>query len=48
MVINRFEGIYPTDLDRRLFQLLAASKVSAEEFRALSLMVARRAAHEQP
>ena len=39
--INRFEGIYPTELDKRLFRVLAAGKVSQQEYRELSLLAAR-------
>jgi hypothetical protein len=41
VAINRFEDIHPTELDKRLFRLLAARKVSQQEYRELSLLAAR-------
>ena len=42
IAINHFEGIHPTELDRRLLRLLAASKISRQEYHELSLLAARR------
>jgi hypothetical protein len=35
--INRFEGIAPSAVDERLFQLLAAGQVSKEEYLGICL-----------
>jgi hypothetical protein len=42
--INRFEGIVPSATDERLFQLLAAGKVSKHEYLELCLADALGAA----
>jgi len=39
--INRFEGITPSAVDVRLFQLLAAGKISKQEYLELCLTDAR-------
>ena len=39
--INRFEGLVPSSVDERMFQLLAAGKVSKQEYLDLCLMDAR-------
>jgi len=39
--INRFEGLIPSAVDKRLFQLLAAGKISKQEYLDLCLMDAR-------
>ncbi len=36
--INKFEGITPTAVDERLFQLLAAGKVTKQEYLELCLL----------
>ncbi len=40
-VINRFEGLIPSAVDERLFQLLATGKISKEEYLDLCLADAR-------
>jgi hypothetical protein len=39
--INRFEGLIPSTIDKRLFHLLAASKISKQEYLDLCLSDAR-------
>jgi len=39
--INKFEGIIPSAIDERLFQLLATGKISKQEYIDLCLMDAR-------
>lgn len=39
--INKFEGITPSAVDERLFQLLAAGKVTKQEYLELCLLDAR-------
>jgi hypothetical protein len=39
--INRFEGLIPTAIDKRLFHLLAAGKISKQEYLDLCLSDAR-------
>ena len=39
--INRFEGIVPSPVDERLFQLLASGKISKQEYLNLCLTDAR-------
>lgn len=41
--INQFEGIVPSSVDQRLFQLLASGKISKHEYLALCLADARGA-----
>jgi len=36
--INKFEGIVPSHIDKRLFQLLAAGKISKQEYIDLCLI----------
>ena len=40
-VINRFEGVNPSPIDKRLFDLLAAGKISKQEYLDLCLTDAR-------
>lgn len=42
--INRFEGLIPSAVDERMFQLLAAGKISKQEYIQLSLDYARSVA----
>ena len=37
-VINRFEGVNPSPIDKRLFDLLAAGKISKQEYLDLCLL----------
>jgi hypothetical protein len=39
--INRFEGLVPSAVDERLFQLLAAGRISKQEYMDLCLVDAR-------
>jgi hypothetical protein len=39
--INSFEGIVPSAVDKRMFQLLAAGKISKQEYLELCLTDAR-------
>jgi hypothetical protein len=39
--INRFEGITPSPIDERMFQLLAAGKISKQEYLEICLTDAR-------
>jgi hypothetical protein len=41
--INKFEGVTPSPIDQRLFQLLAAGKISKQEYLDLCLIDARSA-----
>lgn len=41
--INKFEGLLPSAIDERLFQLLAAGKISKHEYLDLCLSDARSA-----
>lgn len=41
MAINRFEGLIPSTVDKQMFQLLAAGKISKQEYIQLCLTDAR-------